>query len=120
MPCPSKQKLLKDNALKSLLNKLLQLPTGRLTGLLTVVGVLIAMQINYIQHGWINNDSVLYFEAARLFSIGEWKASLAALSSTNRAGTHHQRFQPALFRAGAECPVLRHRHTFLPATDPPL
>lgn len=75
MPCPSKQKLLKDNALKSLLNKLLQLPTGRLTGLLTVVGVLIAMQINYIQHGWINNDSVLYFEAARLFSIGEWKAS---------------------------------------------
>jgi len=31
------------------------------------------MQINYIQHGWINNDSVLYFESARLFAVGEWQ-----------------------------------------------
>lgn len=58
-----------------LLNKLTQLPANRLIWLLTAVGVLIAMQVNYIQHGWINNDSVLYFEAARLFSIGEWKSS---------------------------------------------
>jgi hypothetical protein len=61
--------------LNSLLNKLIQLPPNRLAWLLTVIGALIAMQINYIQHGWINNDSVLYFEAARLFSIGEWKSS---------------------------------------------
>ncbi len=59
--------------MNSLLNKLIQLPTNRLTWLLTVIGVLIAMQINYIQHGWINNDSVLYFEAARLFALGEWQ-----------------------------------------------
>jgi hypothetical protein len=56
-----------------LLNKLIQLPANRLTWLLTVIGVLIAIQINYIQHGWINNDSVLYFEAARLFTLGEWQ-----------------------------------------------
>jgi len=59
--------------LNSLLNKLAQLPANRLTWLLTAIGVLIAMQINYIQHGWINNDSVLYFEAARLFALGEWQ-----------------------------------------------
>lgn len=56
-----------------LLNKLTQLPTHRLIWLLTAIGVLIAIQINYIQHGWINNDSVLYFEAARLFALGEWQ-----------------------------------------------
>ena len=59
--------------MNSLLNKLIQLPTNRLTWLLAAIGVLIAMQINYIQHGWINNDSVLYFEAARLFALGEWQ-----------------------------------------------
>ena len=59
--------------MNSLLNKLIQLPSNRLTWLLTAIGVLIAMQINYIQHGWINNDSVLYFEAARLFALGEWQ-----------------------------------------------
>lgn len=36
--------------------------------------LIIAAWIHYIQHGWINNDSVLYFEAARLFSLGEWQA----------------------------------------------
>lgn len=56
-----------------LLNKLTQLPVSRLIWLLTAIGVLIAIQINYVQHGWINNDSVLYFEAARLFALGEWR-----------------------------------------------
>lgn len=41
--------------------------------LLTMLGIVLALQINYIQHGWINDDSVLYFEVARLFSTGEWK-----------------------------------------------
>ena len=47
--------------------------TNRLILWLTLLGILIAAQINYIQHGWINNDSVLYFEAARLFALGEWQ-----------------------------------------------
>jgi hypothetical protein len=83
-----------------LLNKLIQLPANRLTWLLTAIGVLIAMQINYIQHGWINNDSVLYFEAARLFALGEWQqgfqlfpwplySALIALVHTIGAGSLH-------------------------------
>lgn len=41
---------------------------------LSAIGALLASWVIYIQHGWINDDSVLYFEAARLFSIGELKA----------------------------------------------
>lgn len=63
---------------------------------ITLLGVLIACQVIYIQHGWINDDSVLYFEAARLFSIGEWKQGFAlfnwplypALISTVHQLTH--------------------------------
>ena len=40
---------------------------------LTTIGIVVACWIMYIQHGWINDDSVIYFETARLFSIGEWK-----------------------------------------------
>jgi len=37
----------------------------------------IAFRVMAIQQGWINVDSVLYFEAARLFSVGEWKEGVA-------------------------------------------
>lgn len=40
------------------------------------LALLFSAWINYIQHGWINGDCVIYFEAARLFSLGEWKAGL--------------------------------------------
>lgn len=43
---------------------------------LAILGTLIASWIMYIQQGWVNDDSVLYFEAARLFSTGEWKSGL--------------------------------------------
>jgi hypothetical protein len=59
--------------LNTLLDKIQRLHTNRLILWLTLLGILIAAQINYIQHGWINNDSVLYFEAARLFALGEWQ-----------------------------------------------
>ncbi len=38
---------------------------------------LIALWVVHIQQGLINSDSVLYFEAARLFSAGEWKQGFA-------------------------------------------
>ncbi|PPC94738.1 MAG: hypothetical protein CTY33_02220 [Methylotenera sp.] len=38
-----------------------------------LLAMLLAAQIQYIQHGWINPDSVLYFESARLFALGEWQ-----------------------------------------------
>ncbi len=40
--------------------------------LYSIIGLLIAWRINYIQHGWVNNDFVLYYEAARLFAAGSW------------------------------------------------
>src|SRR3989338_2678056 len=39
-----------------------------------------ALWVVHIQHGAINPDSVLYFEAAKLFSIGEWKQGVALFS----------------------------------------
>lgn len=33
----------------------------------------LAARIQYIQHGWINPDTVLYFESARLIALGHFK-----------------------------------------------
>lgn len=38
--------------------------------------MLLAARIQYIQHGWINPDSVLYFESARLFALGNWQEAV--------------------------------------------
>lgn len=38
------------------------------------IAVLIAMRVIQAQNGWITDDSVLYLEVARLFSIGQWEA----------------------------------------------
>jgi hypothetical protein len=62
------------------LKKLSALTENQLHKLFTFLAVVIACQVIYIQHGWINDDSVLYFEVARLFSIGEWKQGLAMFS----------------------------------------
>jgi hypothetical protein len=40
---------------------------------LPIAAALLAGWMQYIQHGWINPDSVLYFEAAKLFAVGEWR-----------------------------------------------
>lgn len=56
--------------------KLSSLSTGTLHTLLVLSGLLIALQVNYIQHGSINNDAILYLEAAKLFSEGEWSKAL--------------------------------------------
>ena len=45
--------------------------------LLTLSAILIAWRVMYIQQGWINDDSVLYFEVARLFAVGDYKAGLS-------------------------------------------
>ena len=44
---------------------------------LSGVAAVLTAWLLYNQHGWVNDDSVLYFEVARLIAIGEWKASLA-------------------------------------------
>ncbi len=57
--------------------KIISIPEKRLIWWLVSLSALIAWRIMYIQHGWINDDSVLYFEVARLFSLGDWKAGLS-------------------------------------------
>lgn len=62
-------------------NKLLQtwesLSENQLTWLLALLSGLLTYRVIYIQHGWINDDSVLYFEMARLISLGQWKEALS-------------------------------------------
>jgi len=57
-----------------ILQKIENLSASKLNLATTLLAVLFAIQIQYIQHGWINPDSVLYLEAANFFSNGEWKA----------------------------------------------
>jgi hypothetical protein len=47
---------------------------------IVLLAILIAAQVQYIQHGWINPDSVLYLEAAKFFSNGEWEAGFSVFA----------------------------------------
>ncbi len=38
--------------------------------------VVLAGWMQYIQHGWINPDTVLYFEQARLIALGDWAGAI--------------------------------------------
>ncbi len=62
--------------MQSFLNKIEQSPIRKVHALIVLAAMLLAAQIQYIQHGWINPDSVLYFESARLFADGQWKEAL--------------------------------------------
>lgn len=57
-----------------ILKKIKSLSVSKLSLAATLLAALLAIQIQYIQHGWINPDSVLYLEAAKLFAKGEWQA----------------------------------------------
>lgn len=57
-----------------LLQKLEAISLPKLQFLIVILSFMIAAQVQYIQHGWINPDSVLYLEAAKLFANGEWQA----------------------------------------------
>lgn len=73
---------------------------GTLQILLTMFGILLAAQVNFIQQGWITKDFVLYFETARLFGEGEWQQAfnlyewplfpllIAALNKLTGLGIH--------------------------------
>lgn len=63
--------------MKKFLAYIQQLSDKKFVLLMTLLGVMSAWRIIYIQHGWINVDSLLHFEAARLFSAGEFKQGVA-------------------------------------------
>jgi voltage-gated potassium channel Kch len=66
--------------LKSVLKTIEAMPFNKLTVFIIAIGMLLAAQIQYIQHGWINPDSVLYLEAAKLFAKNQWQAGFAVFS----------------------------------------
>jgi hypothetical protein len=43
--------------------------------LLVTLSALVAWRITYLQHGWVNDDSLLYFEVARLLADEQWQAA---------------------------------------------
>jgi hypothetical protein len=60
--------------MQKILQKLEILSCGKLHWIVVGLSLLIAMQVQYIQQGWINQDSVLYLEAAKLFAKAQWQA----------------------------------------------
>lgn len=54
-----------------------QLSDKKFMLLMSLLAVITAWRVIYIQHGWLNVDSLLYFESARLFAIGEFKQGIA-------------------------------------------
>ena len=42
---------------------------------MVVLSALMAIWIIYIQQGWVTEDSILYYEMARLISQGEWQSA---------------------------------------------
>jgi hypothetical protein len=43
---------------------------------IVAASILLAAWMQYIQHGWINPDTVLYFEQARLIALGDWAGAV--------------------------------------------
>lgn len=58
------------------LNKVDQLNQRHFFWCIVASSLLLAAWMQYIQHGWINPDSVLYFEQARLFAQNDWHGIL--------------------------------------------
>lgn len=48
--------------------------------LYSLAALLIISKIMYNQHGWVNNDSLLYFEQARLIAAGQWQQAYSLFS----------------------------------------
>lgn len=66
--------------LTTILSKLENTTTKQFYFAAAVMAAIIAAQMQYIQHGWINPDSVLYFESARLIALGDFKAAVAVFN----------------------------------------
>jgi hypothetical protein len=62
--------------MQSVIQKIDQSPINKLHAAIVLLAMLIAAQMQYIQHGWVNPDSLHYFESARLFAAGQWKEAL--------------------------------------------
>lgn len=57
-----------------LIDKLQSCSLNKIALAIILISILVALQVQYIQHGWINSDSILYLEAAKLFANSQWAA----------------------------------------------
>lgn len=62
--------------MQSFIKKIELSSINKLHAIIVLMAMLLAAQMQYIQHGWINPDSVHYFESARLFAAGQWKEAV--------------------------------------------
>lgn len=60
----------------NLYNKIDTVSPKKLFWWIVAASILLAAWMQYIQHGWINPDSVLYFEQARRISLGDWAGAV--------------------------------------------
>jgi len=58
------------------LNKIDQVNPSHFFWSIVGLSILLAAWIQYIQHGWINPDTVLYFQSAKLFTEGDWQGAV--------------------------------------------
>ena len=69
------------------------LSVNQFIGILALIASLIAWRILAVGQGSINDDATLYFEAARLFTLGQWQQGFALFPwpfySLLIAGVHH-------------------------------
>ena len=57
-------------------NKIDAVAAKKLFWWVVFASMLLAGWMQYIQHGWINPDTVLYFEQARLIALGDWAGAI--------------------------------------------
>ena len=57
-------------------NKIDTVAPKKLFWCVVLISMLLAGWMQYIQHGWINPDTVLYFEQARLIALGDWAEAI--------------------------------------------
>ncbi len=57
-------------------NKVDTVAPKKLFWLVVLTSMLLAGLMQYIQHGWINPDTLLYFEQARLIALGDWAGAI--------------------------------------------
>lgn len=66
--------------MQNFLARIEKIKTFHLYMILIVLAALLAARVQYIQHGWINPDTVLYFESARLITLGQFKEAVTVFN----------------------------------------
>lgn len=62
--------------LQKFLNQIETIKKSHFYLILVLLAMVLATRVQYIQHGWINPDTVLYFESARLIALGQFKEAV--------------------------------------------